>query len=222
MGEVIGELLPLALGIAISPVPIIAVILILLSEHPVAPSLGFAVGWVLGVTAVLVVVTLLIGPAAGATGSPSLVASVLKIILGAAAVLLGIRQWRSRPKAGATPEMPKWMASMSHVSVGRALGLGALLSGVNPKNLTLCIAAGVTLGSAELSTGDVVIAAVVFVLIASSTVVGPVLAYLAARDRMQGPLDELRGWLTLHNAAVMSVLLLVIGVSILGKGLGGL
>ena len=99
---------------------------------------------------------------------------------------------------------------------------GCLLSGVNPKNLTLCIAAGVSLGSADLSTDDVVIAAVVFVVIASLSVAGPVLAYLAARSRMQKPLDELRGWLTLHNAAVMSVLLLVIGVSILGKGLGGL
>ena len=38
---------------------------------------------------------------------------------------------------------------------------------------------------------------------------------------VQGPLDELRQWLTLHNAAVMSALLLVIGVAIIGQGLAG-
>ena len=45
MGTVIGDLLPLALGVAISPVPIIAVILMLLSPRAGAASLGFAVGW---------------------------------------------------------------------------------------------------------------------------------------------------------------------------------
>ena len=62
----------------------------------------------------------------------------------------------------------------------------------------------------------------VFVVIASSTVAVPVLGYLLARDRMAAPLDRLRDWLTANNAAVMSVLLLVLGTAILGKGLGGL
>jgi hypothetical protein len=35
-------------------------------------------------------------------------------------------------------------------------------------------------------------------------------------------LSSLRGWLTQHNAAVMTVLLLVIGVVLIGKGVGGL
>ena len=52
----------------------------------------------------------------------------------------------------------------------------------------------------------------------SLTVAGPVVGYLLAGDRLQSPLDELRRWLTANNVAVMSVLLLVIGVTILGKG----
>jgi hypothetical protein len=53
-------------------------------------------------------------------------------------------------------------------------------------------------------------------------VLGPVVLYLAASARMRHPLEELRGWLTQNNAAVMGVLLLVIGVSLIGKGIGGL
>jgi hypothetical protein len=49
----------------------------------------------------------------------------------------------------------------------------------------------------------------------------PVVGYLAARDRMAGPLDRLREWLTRNNAVVMAVLLLVLGVALIGKGIGG-
>jgi hypothetical protein len=49
-----------------------------------------------------------------------------------------------------------------------------------------------------------------------------VLGYAIGRKRMAGPLESLRGWLTVHNVAVMATLLLVIGVVLIGKGLGGL
>ena len=61
-----------------------------------------------------------------------------------------------------------------------------------------------------------------FTVIAASTVAVPVLAYALAEDRMTAPLQSLKTWLTVHNVAVMSVLLLVIGALLVGKGLGGL
>ncbi|MFF0387664.1 GAP family protein [Kitasatospora sp. NPDC004615] len=41
----IGELLPLAVGVAISPIPIIAVVLMLLSRQATRTSPGFLAGW---------------------------------------------------------------------------------------------------------------------------------------------------------------------------------
>ncbi len=96
------------------------------------------------------------------------------------------------------------------------------LSAVNPKNLVLCLGAGTTIGAARLSGGGEVVAVVVFTLIAASTVAVPMIGYLAARDRMAGPLASLRDWLEQNNATVMAVLLLVIRVVLLGKGIGGL
>ena len=61
----------------------------------------------------------------------------------------------------------------------------------------------------------------VFTVLASSTVVVPVVGYLSARDRMAAPLERLRAWLTQNNAAVMAVLLVVLGVALIGKGIGG-
>ena len=68
-------------------------------------------------------------------------------------LLVAARQWRSRPAAGETAPLPKWMSAIDRVTPVKATGLGTLLSAVNPKNLLLCIAAGVTVGSAGLSTG---------------------------------------------------------------------
>jgi len=220
MGSVIGDILPVALGVAISPVPVIAVILMLLAPRARSASVGFMVGWVVGVTVVVMVVTLLVQPSGSSDPSdPSTVAGVLLLLLGTAAILLGVLQWLARPEPGEEPSLPAWMAAIDSMTVGKALGLGILLSAANPKNLTLCLAGGATIGGADLSTTDTVVVLVVFVTIASSSVVAPVLAFLLAHDRMQEPLDNMRRRLTANNATVMSVLLLVIGAAIRGKGL---
>ena len=64
MGAVIGDLLPLGLGVAISPIPIIAVILMLLSRQAARTSTGFLAGWVAGIVVVTAVVLLLVGQGA--------------------------------------------------------------------------------------------------------------------------------------------------------------
>jgi threonine/homoserine/homoserine lactone efflux protein len=223
MGQVIGDLLPLALGVAISPVPIIAVILMLLAPKAGGTSAGFLLGWVAGIliaTVVFVVLASVTGLRAG--GQPSAASSWIKIALGVILVALAVLQWRGRPHEGEEPKMPGWMAAIDTFTQVKALGLGFLLSAVNPKNLAMAIAAGVAIGGGELSTGSTIVAIAVFTVLAASTVAAPVLAHAVASARMSGPLDSLRRWLVHNNATVMAVLLLVIGVVLVGKGIAGL
>lgn len=223
MGDVIGELLPLAVGVAVSPVPVIAVILMLLAPHARAAGAAFAAGWVLGVALVTGLVTALVQPAGSASDDgASVVVAVLKLALGLLTLLLGVREWRSRPREGDEPELPGWMSAVDRTTPVRAAGLGAALSAVNPKNLALCISAGATVGDADLPLGDVIVSVAVFVVLASVTVVAPVLAYLVAPASMSGRLEDLRAWLTVNNSTVLAVLLLVLGVSLVGKGVAGL
>ena len=223
MGAVIGELLPLGVSVAISPIPIVAVILMLLSGQAARTSTGFLAGWVVGIVVVTVVVLVLVGQAASTSaGQPSTASSVQKLDFGVLALALAVRQWRERPKPGEAAELPKWMSTIDSLTFGKALGLGFLLSAVNPKNLVMCLAAGSTIGAAHLSGGGDVVAVVVFTVIAASTVAIPVIGYLTARSKMAGPLESLRNWLTQNNATVTAVLLLVIGVVLLGKGISGL
>ena len=102
---------------------------------------------------------------------------------------------------------------------GAAFGLGFLLSALNPKNLLLAVAAGASLGALPLSTGETVGAVAVFTVIAALTVAVPVVAYLIAGARLDPTLDRTKAWLIANNTAVMAVLLLVFGVSLLGDGL---
>jgi threonine/homoserine/homoserine lactone efflux protein len=220
MGSVIGEILPLALGIAISPVPIIAAILLLLAPKAKAASVGFMLGWICGIVIALVVFVLLASVLPQSeSDEPQPVAGVIKILLGGGMLLLALRQWRGRPRGNAEPPMPKWMSAIDSMTAGRSFGLGILLSAVNPKNLLMAVAAGVIIGSAALPVGSVVIVVVIFTVLAACTVAGPVIGYLVSAQAMARPLESLRGWLVHNSNTVMAVLLMVIGVTVIGKGI---
>ncbi|HEY1104929.1 MAG TPA: GAP family protein [Agromyces sp.] len=220
MNSTIGEILPLALGIAISPVPIIAAILMLLSPKAKVTSVGYLIGWVVGIVVAVTIFVLLASviPSSDGSGS-SPVTGIIQLVLGALLLLVAVWQWRGRPKAGEQPTLPKWMQAIDHVTFWKAVGLGFLLSAVNPKNLLLAAAAGTDIGTAGLDTGDVVGVIAIYTLIAACTVLVPVVAYLLAAEKMRKPLDALREWLGRENAVIMAVLLLVIGIDLIGKGI---
>src|SRR3954470_7488618 len=151
MGPAIGDILPLAIGIAISPIPIIAAILMLLSPKARGTSVGFLIGWVLGIVVAVVVFTLLSSIIPQDDGGSKPIAGVIKILLGLGLLFLAFRQWRGRPAAGVEPAMPKWMSAIDTMTAARGLVLGFLLSALNPKNLLMGVAAGVAVGSGGLT-----------------------------------------------------------------------
>lgn len=223
MGSVLGELLPLAVGVALSPVPIIAVILMLFAPRAGGTSAGFLLGWVVGiVVAVVVFVFIARGSDLGSSTQPHPRQSWIKLLLGVVLLVLAARQWRSRPSPGEHGTLPKWMSAIDSITPVKATGLGFLLSAINPKNLAMCIAAAVAIAGAGLSGGDLAVAVLIFTVIGACTVAIPVIAYAVAPGRMRGPLDRLKTRLQTNNAAIMTVLFLVIGALLIGKGLGGL
>jgi threonine/homoserine/homoserine lactone efflux protein len=223
VGSVIGELLPLAVGVAISPIPVIAVILMLFSERARGNSVAFSIGWIAGIVGAS---ALLLAVAStqdlSSSGQPSDTSSWIKLVVGLLLLGLAVRRWRARPEAGEEAPAPRWMARIDSLGPAAALALGVLLSAVNPKNLLLIAGAAIAISQADLSTGDSMVAVAIFTLIAGCTVVTPTLAYLLAGARIQPALGDAKAWLSANDATVMAVLLLVIGVSLFGQGLGGL
>jgi hypothetical protein len=220
MGAAIGDVLGLAAGVAVSPLPIVAIILMLVTPQGRANGTLFAVGWLAGLAVLGTVVLLLAGPAdASAGGQPAAWIGWLKLLLGVLALLLAARQWRGRPAPGVEPEMPKWMAGLDHLRPGGALGLGALLSAANPKNGGLTIAAAASIAGAGLAGGEQAVALAVFVVVGSVGVLAPLVVYLAAGERAARILDGWKTWASDHNAAIMAVLFLVFGFKLVGDGI---
>src|ERR1700754_2131826 len=113
MGEAIGQALPFAVGVAISPMPIVAVVLILVTPRARSNGPAFLLGSVLGV-AVVGAILLVVADPAGASddGGPATWVSWVKIALGAGLLALAVKQWRDRPRPGEDVAMPKWMAAL--------------------------------------------------------------------------------------------------------------
>ena len=223
MGQGISEVLTFAVGVAISPAAIIAVILILFSGRARVNGPLFLLGWVVALGVLVAVVYAISDQSnAGTSDTSSDSVSWLKIGLGVSFLLLARRDWRKRPKPGVEPEMPKWMARVDALTPAQSLGLGVLLGAVNPKNLALSIGAAAGLAQLGLSTPDAVVSLIVFVAIGSLSIAGPVIYHHLGGERAAAKLEELKDWLGRHNDAVMAVLFLVFGVALIAKGLAPL
>src|SRR5262245_22095141 len=124
MGQAISEVLPFAVGAAISPAAIISVILILFSRRARVNGPLFLLGWVVALGVLFAVVYAISDQSNAATSNTSSDSvSWLKIVLGASLLLLARREWRKRPAPGTEPEMPKWMTRVDALTPMQSLGL---------------------------------------------------------------------------------------------------
>jgi hypothetical protein len=221
MPGTVADALVLSLGVAISPIPILGIVAFLLSERPRRTGLGFTGGWLGGIAVVVCGATAfaLFSDRLGLSGLRQSVA-VVGVVLGAVAIAAGCAVWIVRP-AGTEGRPPRWLAALDQMSVLQAVFLGAALSAVNPKNLLASILAGLIIGWSGLSTQAVGVSAAGFSLIASSTVLLPMLAFLVAGRAIRGRLTLVRDWLIRHQAGVVSLILIVIGALLVIRGLAG-
>jgi len=220
MGKAISEVLVYGLGVAISVAPIIAVVLMLFSQRARVNGPLFLLGWVVALAAVSIIAYAIADQNNAATSTTaSDTISWGHIVLGVLLLLVAARNWRNRPAAGTEPPMPKWMAGVDDLSPGKAFGLGLLLDGLNPKNLILTIAAATGLAQLGPSTSEAVVALIVFIVIGSLSIAGPVIYYLLGGEHAKAALDEFKDWLRLHNVAVMVIVFLILGLDLIAKGI---
>ncbi len=220
MREAIGAILPLAVGVALSPVPIIAVVLMLATPGGRTNGLAFLGGWIVGL-AVVGTIVLLASSSAGATdqGQPASWVGWTKLVLGLLLLVVAFHTWRGRPRGDAQPALPSWMKTIDKFTTGRSLAMGVALSGINPKNLLLSVAAGAAIAQTGIPAGQQAVAFAVFVVIGTLGLAVPVGIYFAMGERSREILTGLRDWMGRHTAAIMTVLLLVIGAKLIGDGI---
>ncbi len=221
MSAAVGDTLPLAVTVAISPLPIIALLLILLSLRARSNGPAYLLGWIVGL-AITVVATLalvsLLSLSPGDTAKT--VISVVKLLVGVALLSAGVRRWRRRVKPGQEPSIPRWMTSIDTFTPIQAFGLAVLLSSVG--NIAIILVAGLDIGRAKLSIPQETGVVAIFVIVGSLMVGAVVMYHFFARERAALTLDSWKVWLLANNATLTTALLVVVGALLIGKGISGL
>jgi len=209
--------LPMAVGVALSPLPIAAVVTILLSARPNnAPA--FLLGWIIGILCIGGIVFLIPGLDT-ARGEPTALSGWIRLALGGVLLVLAVWQWRQRPSADDPVEAPKVLSKLDSISAGRTVIMGFLLSSFNPKNLVLTFAGAAAIDASMATPSQQAIALALYAVVASLSVGIPIMGYVLFTERARTVLADWKDWLIRNNASVVAVLLMVFGALIIGNGL---
>ena len=211
MSEAIGEMLPFAIACNLSPVALIAVILLLFSPRPASNSLAFLVAWMLtlavSVGAVELFSGLLGGTVPTSTGTLDVVVTYFRLVLGLMLLGLGLRragrlcstlsgrrqshqgggQGAAREAVDEPLRYPWWIAGIDACNVTRTFGVSALVALVG--NAPWLLAGGVSIGRARLALPATLFVILLYMVIGSVAVGAIVLYYLKGRGLGGGATD---------------------------------
>jgi hypothetical protein len=206
------DLVIIGLVVAWLPVTIVAFLLILGARQGLWKGLAFIAGWVACLVAVIAVVVLVTGgkPPAPAT-APSTAALVVKALLGALLIWVGLRQ---RQRMGRPRKQPGWMARLDHLSLWAAAGLGVFL-----QPWSLVAAGAATVVQASLSTAGDWLALVVFCLLATSSFVVMELYAAFAPAAAGARFAQIHTWINSHQDQAIVVASLAVGAWLVGHSL---
>ena len=215
MGLLLLQIVPVAVGIAVNPVPIIAALVMAGTRRPVANGSAFIAALIVVMALFGGVVLVLVPPSSLAgSGSAEDYVAVAWLLIGlgflAAFAVMALR----RPARGRAEREPRWMALIDRLGPAGAAVVGILLV-----NYEMQAPALADILHARVSLVEAFVALAVFIAIAVSTPAVPLVLSIAAPDRVAGAMGSVKTWLTVHQRPILLVVFGVVGVLYTGKGL---
>ncbi len=234
MSDTILHMLPFAIAIDLSPLALVVLILFLFSPRAKSNSVVFLSVWVITLALVVGIARVLTGLIdLQPSSTRETIVAYCKLVLGVVFLLLALRrvlvQRRSTSStssassaSSSTQEtaMPKWMSGIHAFTPRQALLVTVVVASLG--NLPAILAGGLDIGRAKLTVEESIVAVLLFAAIASIAVAGIVVYYLIRQEAATARLQTLKNWLLLHDQAVTTVLMLVLGVLLLFQGIQGL
>ncbi len=216
----VGDVFALGFAICINPLAVMLVVLLLLAERGRAKAVDFAAGWYVSVV-VVAGAGFLLADAADVETDDEIAngIDVVRLGFGIVLIVLAVRQWQKRPKAGAPAVENKLFTQVGAASLAETLVFGVATATLNVKTIPLALSAGAQIASMGLGTGEGLAAAAVFSVVASFGVVTPVAAVVLLGERAMGPLRDFKEWLDASFTAIIVVVFLIIGSILIGDGL---
>jgi len=223
--DALADVVPIAFGLAmVNPLPIMAVILRLFSTRAEAVVPAFLLGWLAGLLIVggLLIFVVPAERLMGTEREPSTLASLIRVILGAGLLWLAAQKWVTRPKDGETAKLPGWVTSLESASPLSALGIGAALAGLNPKNLVFSVSAAVAIAEWQLTNSDNAMLLIIYAVVGSLGILIPAIWRVVGGESASAALQEWRVWLSRNYNVLMGIVFVIFGVLVLSKGVSGL
>jgi Sap, sulfolipid-1-addressing protein len=215
VAEPLLTILPLAVGVLITPTAMIAVILLLMTPRAKANAAALIAGWTISL--VLVVVVAYEGSTAAGSGAVSRheVGAIVMLVLGGLLIIAGgLVLRRAHAKQGRS-KLPRWLQAVDSFTPRRSFLVGLAVADV--KNLVLAAAAVSALAASSSQTAEFV-PLLVFVLVGSLGVLMPVGVHVFGGDRSALTLQHWRAWLVGHNSLIMAIVLFVCGALLIARG----
>jgi len=222
MWTAIGETLPLATGLALSPVAIATAVILLMGRAGRTKTLVFGVGWFAALLLLATIAELVVetvdaeDPGVAETGIDLVQLAFAGLFLG-----LAVLAWIKRPREDRDGE-PGILDRLDGLSTPGAFAMGLGQGVLVIKNVPLAVGAGARLGEAALGRGEAAFALVLFALIAALGVLVPLAIAAVGGQRIQPALVRTREWLDTNMTAISIVVLVILGAYFLGQGLGAL
>lgn len=241
MAELIVSLLPLALGVVMSPLAIMALVAVLVSRRARANGLAFLVGWAAALVLVLGVSYVVFGVLElHQRGEPPLWAALVRLVIALVLIVAAVwvyRRGRARTLAmavasspgdvvAAAPQLPGWLRAVNEFTPARSLLLGLGIFALNPVDVSCAVLAMLDVRAAEgqgvVDAGGAAAMIVGFAAVGILPIAAPVFYTLVKGAAADPLLERIRTWIATHTSVLNSALLLFIGALQLQKALGTL
>lgn len=206
----------MVIGLLLSPIPIAALIIMLMTAQARNNGMAFIAGWLLGVFGVGLIVISFPGLGTG-DSTPLPYAQQIRLIIGLILIFWSsfniIRRYRTP-----NPEIPRFFQNLDHIKASRAFGVGLLVSAGNIKNLGFSAAAAVIINQAQTDYLQSLLYLTSYSLIGSTTVLIPAGLYFMLHHKADPILQHWKAWLMKNHAYILSGVVIFVGLMIIKGG----
>jgi threonine/homoserine/homoserine lactone efflux protein len=201
------NLILIGLAVALDPLPLTAFFVVLPSRGGVRKGAAFVFGWLVSLAIVVTITVLATGnnPPKPST-APSLAALVVKIVLGAVLVVIGLRHIRARGRPKPPKKPPKWQEHVDSMSPWFAMVLAPTL-----QPWVLIGAGAATVVEAKLSSWESFLALFLYCVLASSSYLAMEIYAVVRPAETQAFLVRCRTWIEDHTDQVIIIGSLLLG-----------
>ena len=214
------QIIPLALGAAVSPTALMGIILLLsISKNPKLQGFGYYSGAI-----VLIIIVVALGAVLGAgitaaSGKPNPILAGIDVLLGIFLIVFGVKRILKSQKSPKKRFQGGDKQKSNLVSFFKGFSFGFAMFLINFSTTIIVLDAGKEIGSSSADLTSKLIVVIILIFITLLVCEVPLLIYLLFPDKANNILSKVNRWMQKNGHYLMGVVILVIGVYLIWIGL---